>query len=369
MSRPLLIIAAGGTGGHMFPAQALAEVMLTRGWRVRLSTDDRGARYAGGFPPEVERKVVSAGTFARGGISKLLAPFQIAAGIVTALVRLSREQPACVAGFGGYPALPAMTAAWLLKSPRLVHEQNGVLGRVNEFFALKVDRVACGTWPTALPMGTDAVHTGNPIRAAVLDRAASPYTPPGDWPLKIVVMGGSQGARLLSDVAPAAMAMLPEDVRGRLTVSHQARPEDHDRVTTAYAAAGIDANVASFFDDVPDRLAEAQFVISRSGASSVADIAAIGRPSILIPLAIAKRGEQEANAQGLVEAGGAIMLRESEFSPETLSNAMGAILGDAELASDMAEAALSQGIPDAAQRLADLVEDLAAPVLANRPAG
>lgn len=365
MSRPLLIIAAGGTGGHMFPAQALAEEMLARGWRVRLSTDDRGARYAGGFPAEVERKVVSAGTFARSGITKLLAPFQIVAGVTAAWIGMRRERPACVAGFGGYPALPAMTAAWLLKVPRLVHEQNGVLGRVNEVFALRVDRVACGTWPTVLPEGTNSVHTGNPIRSAVLDRAASPYTPPGDWPLKIVVMGGSQGARVLSDVAPAAMAMLPEDVRSRLTVSHQARPEDHDRVTAAYAQAGIAAHVRAFFDDVPDRLSEAQFVISRSGASSVADIAAIGRPSILIPLAIARRGEQEANARGLVEAGGAIMLNEDEFTPETLGDAMGAILGDPQLASDMAEAALSQGIPDAAQRLADLVEELAAPALAR----
>ena len=176
------------------------------------------------------------GTFARGGVSKLLAPFQIAAGVVTALWRMWREQPACVAGFGGYPALPAMTAAWLLKRPRLVHEQNGVLGRVNEVFATRVDRVACGTWPTALPEGAVGVHTGNPIRSAVLDRAASPYTPPGDWPLKIVVMGGSQGARVLSDVVPAALADLPDNVRAHLTVSHQAREEDHDRVVAAYAA-------------------------------------------------------------------------------------------------------------------------------------
>ena len=369
MKRPLLIIAAGGTGGHMFPAQSLAEVMLARGWRVSLSTDDRGARYAGGFPAEVERQVVSAGTFARGGVSKLLAPFQIAAGVVTAFFRMRREKPACVAGFGGYPALPAITAAWLLKRPRLVHEQNGVLGRVNEVFARRVDRVACGTWPTELPNGTQSVHTGNPIRSAVLDRAAAPYAPPGDGPLKIVVMGGSQGARILSDVVPAAMASLPPAVRARLHVSHQARSEDHDRVTAAYAAAQISADVQPFFGDVPDRLADAQFVVSRSGASSVADIAAIGRPSILIPLAIAKRGEQEANARGLVEAGGAIMLREAEFSPETLADTMISILNDAALASDMAEAALSHGIPDAAQRLADLVEELAAPALAKAEPG
>ena len=358
--KPLLVIAAGGTGGHMFPAQALAEVMLERGWRVRLSTDDRGARYAGNFPPEVERQVVSAGTFARSGAAKLKAPFQIAAGILTAIWRMRRERPACVAGFGGYPALPAMAAAWVLKRPRLIHEQNGVLGKVNELFARRVDAVACGTWPTALPEGVEGHHIGNPIRNAVLDRAASPYTPPGDWPLSLVVIGGSQGAAILSRIVPAALALLPEDVRGRLDVSHQARAEDQDAVVDAYAQAGIRAVVKPFFDDVPDRIANAQFVISRSGASSVADIAAIGRPSILIPLAIARRGEQEANARGLVDAGGAVMLREVELSPESLATIVGDVMMDPDLATDMADAALSLGHPDAAERLADLVEALSA---------
>jgi UDP-N-acetylglucosamine--N-acetylmuramyl-(pentapeptide) pyrophosphoryl-undecaprenol N-acetylglucosamine transferase len=353
------VIAAGGTGGHMFPAQSLAEEMLRRGWRVRLSTDERGARYAGGFPEAVERQIVSAGTFSRGGLTKLAAPFQIAWGILTAVWRMRRERPACVVGFGGYPALPAMAAAWLLKRPRLLHEQNGVLGKVNEVFAARVDRVACGTWPTELPAGVEAVHTGNPIRSAVLDRAASSYTPPGDWPMKIVVMGGSQGARILSRTVPAALAALSEGVRRLLTVSHQARPEDHDEVVRVYAEAGIAAQVEPFFADVPARLAEAQLVISRAGASSVADIAAIGRPSILIPLAIAKRNEQEANARGLVEAGGAIMLREAELSVAALSAAIESILGEPPRAADMAEAALSLGMPDAAQRLADLVEELA----------
>ncbi|MEM7423715.1 MAG: UDP-N-acetylglucosamine--N-acetylmuramyl-(pentapeptide) pyrophosphoryl-undecaprenol N-acetylglucosamine transferase [Pseudomonadota bacterium] len=356
MTAPLLVIAAGGTGGHMFPAQALAETMLRRGWRVRLSTDERGARYAGKFPAEVERQVVSAGTFQRDGpISKILAPFQIAFGVVTALIRMRRERPACVAGFGGYPALPAMAAAWLLKRPRLIHEQNGVLGRVNELFATRVDAIACGTWPTALPDGVEGVHTGNPIRTAVLERAASPYTPPGDWPLDVLVIGGSQGARILSIIVPAGLAQLPEHVRARLTVAHQARPEDIDSVRVAYEAAGINATVEAFFEDVPERLAQAQLVISRSGASSVADIAAIGRPAILVPLASAKRNEQEANARGLVEAGGAIMLREGELTPESLAAAAGSILDDDALSAEMAEAALSQGYPDAADTLADLV--------------
>ena len=344
----------------MFPAQALAETMLARRWRVRLSTDERGANYSGNFPEAVERQVVSAGTFQRSGLaSKLKAPFQIAAGIVTATLRMRRERPACVIGFGGYPALPAMAAGTLLGVPRLIHEQNGVLGRVNELFAKRVNVIACGTWPTELPEGAEGIHTGNPIRSAVLDRAASPYTPPGEWPLQLLVIGGSQGASILSRIVPEALGALPDELRDRLNVAHQARPADHEAVVSAYNELGISAIVQPFFDDVPERMAQAQLVISRSGASSVADIAAIGRPSILIPLAIAKRNEQEANARGLVEAGAAIMLKESEFSVESLSSTVASIMEDDDLASQMAEAALSQGNPDAADRLADLVEEIA----------
>lgn len=343
----------------MFPAQALAEVMLDRGWDVRLSTDERGARYAGGFPAEVERQVVSAGTFARGGFAKLKAPFQILGGVITAILRIRRERPACVIGFGGYPAFPAMAAAWLLKRPRLVHEQNGVLGKVNEVFAKRVPVIACGTWPTRLPEGVRGLHTGNPIRAAVLERAAQPYTPPGDWPLKVLVIGGSQGASILSRIVPAGLAALPEELKDRLAVSHQARPADAEAVVSAYANAGIRAEVRPFFEDVPARMAEAQLVISRSGASSVADISAIGRPSILVPLAIAKRGEQAANARGLSEAGGAVVLTEDEFTRETLASAVESILMDDELAIQMSDAALSLGVPDAADKLADLVEVIA----------
>ncbi len=248
---PLLLIAAGGTGGHMFPAQALAEQMLARGWRVRLSTDARGAHYATGFPAAVERQVVRAGTFAREGLTKLVAPFQIFAGTAAAIAAMRRDRPACVAGFGGYPALPAMAAAWTLGRPRLVHEQNAVLGRVNQLFAGRVDRVACGMWPTALPDGARGVHTGNPVRAAIAARAGAPYAAPGDGTVRLLVIGGSQGARLLSQAVPAALAALPDALRARLEVSHQARPEDRDAVVAAYAGAGIQAEVSPFFDDVP----------------------------------------------------------------------------------------------------------------------
>ena len=167
---PLMIIAAGGTGGHMFPAQALAEAMLRKGWRVKLSTDVRGARYTGGFPHVVEIEEISSATFARGGkLAKLGVPFKILGGILSMTRRMMRDKPDVVVGFGGYPAIPAVSAAWLLRRPRMIHEQNGVLGRVNKIFAKRVDQVACGTWPTDLPAGVEGVHTGNPVRGAVLE--------------------------------------------------------------------------------------------------------------------------------------------------------------------------------------------------------
>jgi UDP-N-acetylglucosamine--N-acetylmuramyl-(pentapeptide) pyrophosphoryl-undecaprenol N-acetylglucosamine transferase len=360
MKAPLLVIAAGGTGGHMFPAQALAEAMLARGWRVKLSTDARGARYTGGFPDAVAVGIVGSATFARGGLAqKLAVPFRIAGGMVAALWRMLRDRPAVVVGFGGYPAIPAMGAAWALRVPRMIHEQNGVLGRVNQIFARRVDKVACGTWPTVLPGGVNGIHTGNPVRAAVLERAASPYIAPGDYPMAVLVMGGSQGARIMSDVVPAAIAGLPDHLRALIRVSHQARAEDLPRVVQYYQDAGISADVQPFFTDIPARMSEAQLVISRSGASTVADVSVIGRPAIWVPFAAAVRDEQTANARQLVKAGAALLMQESQFSAENLTMALENLLADNGLATDMAAKALECAVPDATDRLVQLVEELA----------
>lgn len=357
---PLLLIAAGGTGGHMFPAQALAEAMIARGWRVKLSTDARGARYAGGFPAAVMIEEVASATFARGGaLAKLAVPFRVAGGVIASVIAQLRDRPAVVVGFGGYPSIPAIAAATILRRPRMIHEQNGVLGRVNEIFARRVDLVACGIWPTALPQGVTAEHTGNPVRQAVLDRAAAPYIVPGDYPMSLVVIGGSQGARILSDVVPAALAALPEAIRRNLRVAHQARAEDLDRVVAAYAEAGIHAEVEPFFTDIPRRLSEAQLVISRSGASSIADISVIGRPAILIPFAAALADHQTANARGLVSAEAAILIPESALDPATLSAHIAAVLSTPDAAGRMAANALAQGRPDATERLVALVLRLA----------
>jgi UDP-N-acetylglucosamine--N-acetylmuramyl-(pentapeptide) pyrophosphoryl-undecaprenol N-acetylglucosamine transferase len=357
---PLLIIAAGGTGGHMFPAQALSEEMLAKGWRVILSTDERGARYTGAFPSAVEIEHVNSGTFARGGIlAKILTPLRIASGTLGSTWKMLVNRPSAVVGFGGYPSIPALSAAWLLRCPRMIHEQNGVLGRVNQVFAKRVNAVACGTWPTELPKGVNAFHTGNPVRSSVLKRAGAPYIPPGDYPMSILVMGGSQGARILSDVVPPAIVALPTKFHKSLRVSHQAREEDVTRVAEFYSDHGIDAEVRTFFDDVPSRMSDAQLVVGRAGASSVADISVIGRPSILVPLAAAIRDEQTANARGLVEAGAAIMIPESKFDPETLAEQMTLVLSHPDAAVKMAHGALAEGRPDATEQLVEMVATLA----------
>lgn len=344
----------------MFPAQALAEAMLARGWRVTLATDARGARYAGGFPDAVERQATPAATFAQGSAwTRATAPLAIAAGALATIRAMRRDRPAVVAGFGGYPALPAMIAARALRLPCLIHEQNGVLGRVNRAFASRVDVVACGTWPTPVPARARAVAVGNPVRATVLARAGASYPAPGDGPVGLLVIGGSQGAGLFGRVVPEALALLPEALRARLRLSQQVRAEDMERVRAVYGAMGVEAELCPFFEDVPARLAAASLVVSRAGASSIADITVVGRPAVLIPYAAAMDDHQAANAAGLVAAGGAVMVREAALTAEGLAGHIAAILGDPERAEAMAAASLSVGRPRATDDLAGLVEELA----------
>lgn len=361
MKAPLLIIAAGGTGGHMFPAQALAEEMLARGWRVALSTDARGLRYAGGFSPAVERRALSAATFARGGmLAKALAPLMIAKGVAQALLWFLKERPAAVCGFGGYPAMPALMAAILLRRPAMIHEQNGVPGRVNRRFAARVKAFACGIWPLVRELPGAKLHDiGNPLRAAALAAAETPYSPPDAGEIRLLIFGGSQGASVFARLGPEALAALPEEMRSRITLTQQAREAEVEGLKSCYAALGLKSKVAPFFDDMPERIAASHLVISRAGASSVAELAAIGRPSILVPLPGAMDDHQTANARPLAAAGAALLAPEAGLTGEGLARHIRAIAGDAALAAKMAAAAKFAGRPDAAQRLADLTETLA----------
>ncbi len=350
----------------MFPAQALAEEMLARGWRVTLSTDDRGARYAGGFPASVARSVVPSATPARGGaFARLAVPLRIARGILAARAAFRADRPSCVVGFGGYPAIPAMAAAITMGLPRLIHEANGVPGRVNRRFATRASAVACGVWPTVLPRGARGVHTGNPVRAAVRGLAGAPY-PPGGETLSLLVIGGSQGARLFSRAVPQAIAQLDPALRARLAIAQQVRADDVASVMAVYGTMGVVATLAPFFEDVAGRLAGADLVISRAGASSVAELAVTGRPSILIPFAAAADDHQTANARAL--GMGAVVIGEDELTAPGLAAHIAAILGDPARAGRMSAAARAHARPDAAARLADLVETTAAhPIAATAP--
>ena len=355
MSDPLLVLAAGGTGGHMFPAQAIAEEMVESGWQVKLSTDSRGARYCKNFPSDVKVSVINSATFSGKSIfGKLSVPFKIFYGVLQSLLWFRRNKPSCVVGFGGYPSIPAITAALIWRIPTILHEQNGVLGQVNKLFAKKVDFVAYGIAPECLS-SENSKYIGNPVRNSVLKFKESPYIPPGDYPINVLVIGGSQGARIMSDIVPAALSLLSEKNKKNLRVAHQARPEDKDRVIKLYSEHNIDAEVSSFFDDVPRRISEAQLVISRSGASSVADIATIGRPSILVPLKSALRDEQSINAESMTSINSSISFAEDDFTKEKLSKCIAKFFASPKKAEAMAISALKRSSKNSVQMMAELI--------------
>lgn len=361
MSR-LAVLAAGGTGGHMFPAQALAEELLRRGWRVALATDKRGLTYAGGFPEAVECRALKAATPARGGLlAKLAAPLALLSGTLEALKWFRQDRPEIVIGFGGYPAAPATAAAIRMRIPRIIHEQNAVLGRANKLFVKRVDLLACGIGkPVNTPFGVETVVVGNPIRDAALTFIGIPYQPPTDGRIELVVFGGSQGAQALSQTVPKALALLPEKLRSRLAATLQVRDAGQAEASRTLSDAGIEAEAAPFFDDMPARLARAHLIIARAGASTCAELTAMGRPSILIPLPSATGDHQTANARITADAGGAILLPQSDLEANALSNLLADLLNDPAQLASMADSAKSIGKPSAAADLADLAERYAA---------
>lgn len=355
MSR-LAVVAAGGTGGHMFPAEALARALTERGWRIALATDARGARYADHFPAE-ERIALEAATFKPGDLLGMVrANMRIQAGAAQARKAFVRLDPAIVVGFGGYPSLPALMAARSQRRPTLIHEQNAVLGRVNRYMAPKVDAVACA-FPTLLkaPRRIKAEVVGNPVRPDIRAVHDKPYPAVGGT-IRVLVTGGSQGARLLSEFTPAAIINLPEDLRLRVRVEQQTRMENLDLARTAYTEAGVEAEVAPFFRNMASRLEKAHLVIGRAGASTVCELAVSGKPSILIPLKIAADDHQTYNAKLLTDAGAAEVIREDKFTPEALGELIRTMLSDPDGLRRRSDAAKSVAAPDAAERLADLVE-------------
>ena len=358
-TKPLAILAAGGTGGHMFPAQALAEELVMRGWEVKLSTDLRGARFTKNFPKAVKVETVSSATFSKHGlIYKIKAFFLLLGGIFASVKAFWKHRPTIIVGFGGYPTIPALAASIFMSLPRIIHEQNGVLGRVNQLFAKKVHLVACGPWPTILPENVESEHIGNPVRKEVLSRSGSPYIPPGNHPMSILIMGGSQGAKILSNIVPEAICNLPDEILNYIRVFQQAREEDCERVESYYSNKGVACEVKPFFGNIASHLSEAQLIISRSGASSVADISVVGRPSILIPLGSAIRDEQTLNAYPLKKLRAATVIAEKNLTVKRLNKAVLKILSSPENASRMAVNAHKTVVLDATKKLADRVEEI-----------
>ena len=361
---PLVLLAAGGTGGHLFAAEALAEALSRRGTSVALATDHRAERYGKTFPARDIHVIASATVRGRNPLSLARTAAMLGIGTMQGLRLLARMRPAAVVGFGGYPTIPPVLAATLRKTPTVIHEQNAVMGRANRFLAPRVDAIAtsfAGVLDREGKLNAKATRTGNPVRPAGIAAAATPYAAPETTgPIRLVVFGGSQGARIMADIVPPAVERLARQLQARLAVVQQAREEDLARVTDIYARAKVAAEVAPFFADLPARIASSHIVVARSGASTVAELAAIGRPAILVPLPHALDQDQSANAGVLERAGGAMRLRQDDFTPDRLAGEITALASAPQKLVAMAAAARSQGATDAAERLADLVLRVAA---------
>ncbi len=356
-----VLVAAGGTGGHLFPAEALAAALVQRGRAVHLATDRRAARYGGAFADQAIHVIASETLRARNPVALARTSLALGVGFVQARALIGRLKPAAVIGFGGYPTIPPLLAAVWRGVPSLIHESNAVFGRANRLLAPRVNAIA--TAFTDVSRGdprltAKATLTGNPVRPAVVAAAATPYPAPGD-PLRLLIFGGSQGARIMADVVPAAIALLDAGLRARLAIAQQAREEDLARVRSAYAALSIAAESAPFFPDLPARVAASHLIVARSGASTIAELAAIGRPALLVPLPHALDQDQFANAGQLESAGGAIRLVQEEFTPGRLAAEIAALAAAPQRLAAMAAAARSLGRLDAADRLADLVLEVA----------
>ncbi|MBL9099073.1 MAG: undecaprenyldiphospho-muramoylpentapeptide beta-N-acetylglucosaminyltransferase [Alphaproteobacteria bacterium] len=356
-----VVIAAGGTGGHIFPAQSLAQELAKRGRQVVLMTDDRGHNYAQAFP-QAQIVTVPSATFAgRGVVGKGLAMLRLGRGALSAYFALGRVKPSVVVGFGGYPALPTMFAAARRGVPSVIHEQNAILGRVNRWLAPAVTRIASSfpkishLDPVLAPRVT---MTGNPVRPMVIASARAYQRPEAGGRFSLLVFGGSQGARVFATLVPEAITKVPDALRVRLDLVQQCRPEDIEATKARYAAIGLSPTLSSFFSDMGERLAAAHLVISRAGASTVTELAAVGRPSLLIPYPFAMDDHQSANAREMADAGAAWAFKEAGLSAETLAAKIIELAQSPVLLETAAAKALSLGRRDAAARLADLVEEV-----------
>jgi UDP-N-acetylglucosamine--N-acetylmuramyl-(pentapeptide) pyrophosphoryl-undecaprenol N-acetylglucosamine transferase len=362
MSKPHVLLAAGGTGGHVFPAEALASELMDRGYRLGLVTDKRGKVYGGALGELETHHILAGGIAGKRGPAKIKSMMELGLGAWQAWGLLKTLRPDAVIGFGGYASVPTMMAATFSPIPTAIHEQNALLGRANRLLAKRVQAIATSFADTrGLPQGADqtVTLTGMPVRAPIAAMAGTPYPETeGDAPLGVLVLGGSQGATVLSDVVPLALAKLPDDIKARIDVTQQCRAEDLDKVKTAYSQSGLRAHLATFIDDVPQRMAKAHVVISRAGASTVAEALAVGRPSILVPYPHAADDHQTYNAHAVDAAGAGWIMPQDTFTPDSLAMRLDSLLGLPAVLQKAARCARELGRADAAKRLADMVASL-----------
>jgi UDP-N-acetylglucosamine--N-acetylmuramyl-(pentapeptide) pyrophosphoryl-undecaprenol N-acetylglucosamine transferase len=358
-----IVVAAGGTGGHLFPAEALSNALAARGVAVELVTDDRATKYGAAFPARKIHQIAAATP--RGGsiLARIVAVLALARGTLQARRLLKQIRPRALVGFGGYPTVPPALAATWLGVPTILHEGNAVIGKANRFLASRAEAIAKGfdaLGGVGAKVAAKTHRTGNPVRPMVIEAAKIEFPDFADGRLRLLVTGGSQGARIMSDVVPAAIELLPESARTRLVITQQAREEDRARVAAVYEKLGLSAEVAAFFPDLPLRIAKAHLVIARAGASTVSELAVIGRPAILVPLPHALDQDQAANAKQFAATGAAIVVDQSAFSPQWLATALLDAQNDMPGLARRAVAAKRAGVADAAERLADLVLGLVA---------
>ena len=362
MSAPRILLAAGGTGGHMFPAEALARALLARGLAVDLATDERGGGFGDRLPEVKVHRIASGGVAGKGTLVRLRNFVRLGLGFMQSRSLLRRLRPAVVVGFGGYPSIPPLAAAQRAGIPTLLHEQNAVMGRANRFLAKRAARLALSfeqvQFADAVPAKRRTV-TGNPVRPEISAIADASYIAPrAGEKVRLFVMGGSLGARVFGRAVPEAVALLRPDLRDRLSITQQARAEDLAQAQEDYRALGLTVELKPFFDDVPERLRQAHLLITRAGASTLAELTAAGRPAILVPLPNSIDDHQKANAGALDSIGGGWLLPENSLSPAALAKILEDVLADPARLEKAAAAARTLGRRDAADRLAELVIDL-----------
>ncbi len=358
-----IMLTAGGTGGHLFPAFSLAQELKRRGYEIDLITDMRGDRYGTDFPAREIYRVQAATITGKNPLSVAKTVMKLGQGTARARSILKRVKPACIVGFGGYPTFPPIYAAKSLGIPSILHEQNAVMGRANRMLASKSTAIALSFEETTYVDGAltqKARHTGNPVRDVVIEAAKIPYPSLGPQePFNLLVFGGSQGARYFSDLVPAAVQTLPDELKARLNIVQQCREEDIARVNEGFRQAGIKFEIATFFANLPELIAHSHLVLARSGASTVTELAVIGRPSLLVPLPHSLDNDQLRNAEFLQNAEGALCIEQKDFDADRLAKKLVTLSGAPEMLQKAAIAAKGVGMPDAVQRLADLVEEVA----------